>query len=190
MNRAAAFWTGLAIAVIVPIAAAAFSPLLAWRSPIYIIAGFAGIVAMTALLLQPLLAERTLPNVHPMTHRRLHRIVGFGLVAAIVVHVAGLWITSPPDVVDALLFRSPTPFSVWGVIAMWGLFATAALASFKRRLGLRTWRTIHKTLAVIIVFGTVLHAYLIEGTMEPISKIVLCGLLIVATGRVIFKRNL
>ena len=28
---------------------------------------------------------------------------------------------SPPDVIDALTFASPTPFSVWGVIAMWAV---------------------------------------------------------------------
>jgi predicted ferric reductase len=187
MNRTAAIWIGLLIAVTVPITAAAFSPLLAWRSPIYIAAGFAGIAAIAALFLQPIFAERALPGIHPMTHRRLHRTVGLGLVVAIIVHVGGLWITSPPDVVDALLFRSPTPFSVWGVIAMWGLFATALLASFKRRIRLQTWRNIHKTLAVIIILGTALHAFLIEGTMEPVSKTALCVLLLIATGRIIFK---
>ena len=64
------------------------------------------------------------------------------LVVAVVIHVAALWITSPPDVVDALLFASPTPFSAWGVIAMWAVFAAALLAALRRRLRLRprTWR--------------------------------------------------
>ena len=33
------------------------------------------------------------------------------MAVAVVIHVAGLWITSPPDMIDALLFTSPTPFS-------------------------------------------------------------------------------
>ena len=105
------------------------------------------------------------------------------LVAAVIVHVAGLWITSPPDVIDALLFRSPTPFSVWGVIAMWSIFVVAVLAASRRRLRLspRTWRITHSIMAVVIVVGTVIHALLIEGTMETISKAALCALVGAAT---------
>jgi len=99
------------------------------------------------------------------------------------VHVAGLWITSPPDVIDALLFRSPTPFSAWGVIAMWAVFATALLAALRRPLRIRPrwWRAGHLSLAVVIVGGVVAHALLIEGTMESVSKVVLCGLVVAAT---------
>ena len=68
----------------------------------------------------------------------------------VVVHVGGLWITSPPDMIDALLFTSPTPFSPFGVIAMWAIFAVAVLAAFRRRLGLRTWRIAHMSLAAAI----------------------------------------
>ena len=78
----------------------------------------------------------------------------------------------PPDVVDALPFTSPTPFSVWGVIAMWAIFAAALLAGLRRRLRLppRAWRQGHTALAAVIVLGTVVHAMLIEGTMETVSK--------------------
>lgn len=101
----------------------------------------------------------------------------------VVIHVAGLWITSPPDMIDALLLRSPTPFSIWGVIAMWALFATAILAALRKRLRLppRRWRITHTLLAAVIVPGTVIHALLIQGTMQPISKAVLCLLVLAAT---------
>ena len=104
-------WTALGAAIAVPIAAAATSPLLAWRDPVYIAAGFAGIVAMASLLLQPLLVGGYLPGLPAPRGRRVHRAIGGILVAAVALHVAGLWVTSPPDVVDVLLFRSPTPFS-------------------------------------------------------------------------------
>ena len=109
--------------------------------------------------------------------RRVHRFVGGILVAAVVIHVAGLWITSPPDVVDALVFASPTPFSAWGVIAMWAVFAAALLAALRRRLRLRPrmWRFAHTALAAVVVVGSIVHALLIEGTMETVSKAVLCG---------------
>jgi predicted ferric reductase len=180
-------WSALAVAVAVPLAAAAASPLLAWRDPVYIAAGLAGVVAMVLLLIQPLLAGALLPGLPAQRGRRLHGWVGGALVAAVVVHVAGLWITSPPDVVDALLFASPTPFSAWGVIAMWAIFAAALLASVRRLLRLRpqVWRRAHTALAAVTVAGSVTHALLIEGTMEILSKIALSALVIAATAKVV-----
>ena len=175
-------WAVLAIVIAVPIAAAATSPLHAWRSPVYIAAGFAGIIAMIFLLLQPLLIGGYLPGLSGLRGRRVHRIIGGALVMAVTLHVVGLWITSPPDVVDALLFASPTPFSDWGVIAMWAVIATAALAMLRRRLRLRprTWRLCHTALAAVIVLCSVVHALLIEGTMETMSKVALCTLVVLA----------
>lgn len=178
-------WAALAAAICVPIALAATSPQLAWRDAIYIAAGFAGIVALGVLLVQPLLIGGHLPGVRAYRARRVHRWVGGLLVAAIVVHVGGLWITSPPDMADALLFRSPTPFSPFGVIAMWAIFAVALLAAIRRRLGLRTWRIAHMSLAVLIVVTSAVHGLLIEGTMETMSKAALCALVIAATIKVI-----
>ena len=101
-------------------------------------------------------------------------------MAAVLIHVGGLWITSPPDMIDALLFASPTPFSPFGVIAMWAIFAVALLAALRRRLGLRprTWRIAHTLLAIVIVAGSVVHGILIEGTMETVSKAALCALVL------------
>ncbi len=176
-------WVALALAIGVPIAAAAASEQLAWRGPLYILAGFAGIVALGLMLVQPLLIGGYLPGFPAYRGRRAHHWIGGTLVAAIVIHVAGLWITSPPDMIDALTFSSPTPFSPFGVTAMWAIFAVALLAALRRRLGLRprTWRFIHMPLAIVIVAGSVIHCLLIEGTMETISKAALCALVLAAT---------
>lgn len=181
-TRKLIFWLLMAMVVAIPSVAAALSPLLQWRDPIYITAGFAGVVSMILLLLQPLLAGNLLPGIHAFHARRLHRGVGVLLLVLILVHVAGLWLTSPPDVIDALLFRSPTPFSAWGVIAMWALFASAALVALRRHLNWSppAWRLGHKALALIIVIGSVIHAMLIEGTMELLSKAMLCLLVLAA----------
>ncbi|MEJ8475246.1 ferric reductase-like transmembrane domain-containing protein [Roseibium algae] len=187
MRRRSFIWIALAVAIAVPLVAAAFSPLLAWRDPVYIAAGFAGIVALALLLAQPLLAGGHLPGLSALQGRRAHRWVGALLVAVVVIHVSGLWITSPPDVIDALLFSSPTQFSVWGVIAMWAVFASAVLAAFRRRLRLhpKTWRIAHTALAAVIVLGSVVHAVLIEGTMETMTKFALCALVVLVTVKVI-----
>lgn len=185
--RAALIWVALGLALAVPLALAATSPLLAWRDATYILAGFAGILGMCLLVLQPLLAAGDLPHVTTLRGRRVHRVVGGVLVAAVLVHVGGLWITSPPDVIDALTFASPTPFSVWGVVAMWAIFATALVALLRRRLGLRLWRRAHIGLGVVIALGTVVHALLITGTMETVSKIALSGLLLALAVRMVWR---
>jgi predicted ferric reductase len=181
MARALLIWGGLALALVLPLSFAATSEYLTWRDPVYITAGLAGVVALCLVLVQPLLAGGWLPGLHLIRSRRIHRTVGTVLVVAVVVHVAGLGITSPPDILDALLLRSPTPFSLWGVAAVWALFAAVLLIAFRRRLSPRAWRIGHTSLVSIVAFGAVVHAMLVEGTMETVSKAVLCGLTIAAT---------
>jgi predicted ferric reductase len=182
--RVALIWVALAAAIGVPLAAAAMSPQLAWRNAVYILAGFAGILGLGFMLVQPLLIGGYLPGLPGRIGRRVHHWIGAALVVAVVIHVGGLWITSPPDMIDALLFSSPTPFSPFGVIAMWAIFAVALLATFRRRLRLRTWRIAHTLLAIVIVVGSAVHAILIEGTMETVSKAALCALVLAATVKV------
>ncbi|QOG21379.1 MULTISPECIES: ferric reductase-like transmembrane domain-containing protein [Bradyrhizobium] len=183
LARVILIWVALALVIGVPIAAAATSEQLAWRGPVYILAGFAGIVALALVLVQPLLIGGYLPGFSAYRGRRAHHWIGGALALAIVIHVAGLWVTSPPDMIDALTYTSPTPFSPFGVTAMWAIFAVALLALLRRRLGLRprTWRFVHMPLAVVIVAGSVAHCLLIEGTMETISKAALCALVLAAT---------
>ena len=184
LARATLIWAILAAAICVPIAAAAVSPQLAWRGPVYILAGFAGMIALGVMLVQPLLIGGYLPGLPARLGRRVHHWTGGALVVAVVIHVAGLWISSPPDMIDALTFASPTPFSPFGVIAMWAIFTVALLAALRRRLGPRTWRIAHTLLAIVIVAGSVLHGILIEGTMETVSKAALCALVLAATIKV------
>jgi predicted ferric reductase len=184
--RAPLIWIALALAIGVPIAFAAGSEQLAWRGPVYILAGFAGIIALGLVLVQPLLIGGYLPGLSAYRGRRAHHWIGGALALAVVIHVAGLWITSPPDMIDALTYTSPTPFSPFGVTAMWAIFIVALLALLRRRLGLRlrTWRIVHIPLAIVIVAGSVAHCLLIEGTMETVSKVALCVLILVATVKV------
>jgi hypothetical protein len=190
--RRALIWSAILCLAVVPILIALASPLLAWRSPVYIGAGVAGSIALSLLFLQPLAAAGALPGLSAPKTRRLHRLIGIALVLAVVAHVAGLWITSPPDVIDALLFASPTPFSIWGVIAMWALFAAAGAAILRRRLRLKPigWRRVHSSFAILVALGTVAHALLIEGTMEPVSKALLCGAVLLATGASLIRLNM
>lgn len=160
--------------MVVPMTIAAQSPLLAYRDAPYILSGIAGIAALCLLLVQPLLAVGLPGWPRASSARRLHRAIGAILLVAILVHVAGLYVTSPPDTIDALTLASPTPFSIYGVTAMWALIAAAAILPARRRFGVRRWRRVHLALALWVAVGTVAHAMLIEGTMGTISKAVLC----------------
>jgi Ferric reductase like transmembrane component len=185
--KAALIWVTLIVAAATPMAIAATSPLLAWRDAIYIVAGFAGMVALALILFQPLLAAGYLPGLPARSGRRVHRWVGAGLVAMIAVHVIGLWMTSPPDAIDALLFMSPTPFSPWGVVAMWSVFGTALLAALRGPLRIRprVFRIGHTALAAVIAIGSVVHALLVDGAMGPVSKAAFCALVLAATAKVV-----
>lgn len=188
MARGALIWGALAVLIAMPLLFAAASPLLQWRAPIYIASGFAGIVGLALILVQPLLADGALPGLPARAGRLGHRVVGGGLVAAVAVHVGGLWITTPPDVIDALTFTAPTWFSVWGVLAMWGVLATACVALLRRRMPLRRFRALHLSLGLAVVAGTVAHTVLIDGTMEWFSKVALCTAVVGVAGVVLGPR--
>jgi predicted ferric reductase len=181
-------WGSVAAAMIAPVAIAAFSPYLESRNIPYIVGGFAGIVGLSLLLLQPLLPAGYLAGSEGPAGRRWHRWLGAAIVVAVALHVGGLYLASPEDTIDALLLVSPTPFSVYGVTAMWGVMATAILVLFRRRLRLRhsAWRLIHNGLAAVVVVATVIHALQIEGAMELGSKWMLCMAVMAATGVALF----
>lgn len=171
-----AIWTGLIVALVAPITISATSPFLAGRSLAYIIASFAGIVCLGFFLLQPLLAQGLLPGLRMPQRRKLHRWIGSGIVIAVLLHIGGLYVTSPPDALDALFLASPTSFSVYGVIALWGVVLTGILALLRSRIRLRyaTWRGVHTVVVLVVVTATVIHALQIEGLMGEWSKLALC----------------
>jgi predicted ferric reductase len=178
--RAILIWCAIAGIISASLIVAAGSEYLQYRSPVYVAGGFAGVAALALLLLQPLLAAGLLPGLPMPAGRRIHRWAGGALLLATVVHVAGLWITSPPDMVDALTFAAPTAFSVFGVVAMWALIAAALLASIRknRRIRPQVWRFAHTMAASVVVSGSVAHAILIEGTMGTWSKAAMCAVAI------------
>ena len=171
---------------------AALNPLQVSRNPAYIIASIAGVLGLGLLLLQPLLAAGYLPGLPLVKMRRWHQWIGSCIVIAVALHIGGLYLTSAPDTIDALLLVSPTPFSVYGVTAMWGVVLTALLVAMRKHLGLKPslWRIFHNLLALMVVIATVVHALMIEGTMGQISKIVLCAAIIVATATAVVHLRL
>ena len=124
-------WGAVLALMVGPVIVAGFSPYLAWRDAAYILGGFAGIACLSLMLAQPLLAAGYLPGLSPAMAVRWHRRVGTLLGIGVAVHVGGLYLTSPMDTIDVLLLRAPTPFSVHGFLAMWGILATALLVALR-----------------------------------------------------------
>ncbi|QIE42128.1 ferric reductase [Rhodobacteraceae bacterium SC52] len=184
-QRSILIWLGLGLVIGLPIFVAAQSPLLEWRAPIYIAAGFAGIISMALMLIQPLLAGGYLPGLPPRTGRRVHAVTGAALVCAVLLHVGGLWVTSPPDVIDALAFRAPAAFSYLGVIAMWAVIGAACLAALRRKVAPKRWRLGHSICVTVAVLTGVGHAWLIDGTMGFMTKAMICALAVAATVKVL-----
>jgi hypothetical protein len=176
--------------MLVPILLAATSPYLPSRAPPYLVGGFAGIVALALLVIQPLLAAGSVPGLARATSRRWHLWVGGALAGCVALHVGGLYLTSPDDTLDALLLVSPTPFSVYGVLATAAVVATLLGLALRRRLGARLWAMLHTVLAVVIVAATVVHAVQIDGAMEAVSKWGLCAAALLATGATVVRLRL
>lgn len=188
--RTATIWAALAIIILAPLIIAAANPLHASRNAAYVVASLAGVAALGLLALQPILAYGHLPGIARLQQRRWHHWIGAFLVLCVALHVGGLYLTSPPDTLDALLLVSPTPFSVYGVAAMWGIMisATLALSRRKLRLNLGLWRAVHTALAIVVVCATVIHALQIEGAMGQWSKRGLCAAALISLSSVLYIR--
>lgn len=180
-------WLLVALVIFVPILVATQSSLLEWRQPIYVAAGFAGIIALALMLLQTLLVSGQL--LVGSKQRYAHAIVGGSIVSLIVVHIGGLWYVSPPDVVDVLLFRSPTPFGLWGMIATLAVIASSGLAIFRTRISLTRFRALHGASAVLVVLTTIAHTILIEGAMGQNTKVALCIMVVGALFWTLWRRR-
>src|ERR671910_1338186 len=94
-------WGSAAAVMIVPVAVAALSPSLASRNIPYIVGGFAGIVGLSLLFLQPLLPAGYLAGSEGPAGRRWHRWLGLAIVVAVALHVGGPYLGRPPRTIQA-----------------------------------------------------------------------------------------
>lgn len=182
-------WVLLFFVVAVPVLVAALSPLQKSREVIYVVGGLSGVVALTLLLVQPLLVIGYLNGVSLTRQRRWHLWSGALLVFSVALHISALYITSPDDITDALLLRSATPFSVYGVIGSWGVVLIVILVVLRARIKIpaKLWKAIHAIFAAIVVVASVVHALWIQGAMGTASKWVLCGTILIATGYAVHR---
>lgn len=182
-------WALIIFLVGVPVLVAVFSPLLDSREAIYRVGGLAGVAALALLLIQPLLAIGYFKTISRIRQRRMHLWTGALLVLAVFMHIYALYLTSPDDMMDALFLRSATPFSIYGFIGMMGIVLITILVTLRKKINIpfKWWKVLHATVGVLVVLASVVHALWIQGTMGTVSKWMLCGTILIATGFAVFK---
>ncbi|RDJ19698.1 ferric reductase [Bosea caraganae] len=190
-RRRTTAWIVVAAVAAVPVIAAAASPLQGGRELLWITGGMAGVVALSLLFVQPLLMAAAPPLLTARGGVRWHRWGGIAIVTMVGLHIGALYAYSPEDITDALLLVAPTPFSLYGVISLWCLVLTAALAATRRvlKLGYKPWRILHSGLAVALVGAGAIHAIQIEGAMEEYSKLAICIAALTATTAGVLEVN-
>ncbi|MGQ7847254.1 ferric reductase-like transmembrane domain-containing protein [Granulosicoccus sp. 3-233] len=176
-------WGAAVCMLVLPLTLAMLSPLQAGREFTYVTGALAGVLALSLLFVQPMLAAGFLPGLGTSRARRWHRRLGLVLLAAVALHILGLYLASPDDMRDALLLVAPTPFSLYGVVALVAVALTGLSAALRSRFRSRIhhWNRIHSALTVVVVTATLVHAWMIDGTMNGLSKMIACAVIAVAT---------
>ncbi len=148
-----------------PVALALTDRHLADASAALVLSTTAGALAVSALVLQPLLARRRIAR---------HQILGAVAFALVLVHVGALFAEAPDDAWFALSPDGPTRARM-ALIATIALFGAVALGVLRTRLplGAGTWRVLHAYLAVVVIALGIGHAVLTDGALDDAGTTVL-----------------
>ena len=128
----------------------------------------AGALAVSALVLQPLLAGRG--------RIALHQVLGAVALGLVVIHVGALFILAPDDALFAMSPDGPTRARM-ALLATIALVAVVLLGVLRRRLPLdgATWRILHAFLAVLVILLGFGHALLTDGALDGAGTVVLAA---------------
>jgi len=165
-DRSALAFGAAAVAVAtVPVALALTDRHLADASAALVLSTTAGALAVSALVLQPLLARRRIAR---------HQILGAVAFALVLVHVGALFVEAPDDAWFALSPDGPTRARM-ALIASIALFGVVALGALRSRLplGAGTWRVLHAYLAVVVIALGIGHAVLTDGALDDAGTTIL-----------------
>lgn len=168
-HRALAFWVAAGTVATVPVALALTDRHLAGASVALVLSTAAGALAVSALVLQPLLAWRG--------RITRHQILGTVALALVLVHIGALFIESPADARFALSPDGPTRARM-ALIATIALLGAVALGALRNRLplGAATWRVLHAYLALLVILLGIGHAMLTDGALDGAGTALLVAL--------------
>ena len=138
-----------------------------------VISTAAAALAVSALVLQPLLAGAG--------RLRWHRVLGAVALGLVLVHLGGLFVVGAEDTLFALSLDGPTRGRM-ATLATAALIAVVALGVLRARLPMAgaTWRILHGFLAALVIglgFG---HAVLTDGALDGIGTPLLLAFATVA----------
>ena len=167
--RTVALGAATVAVIAVPVTLALTDRHLADASAALVLSTAAGGLAVSALVLQPLLARG----------RRIarHQILGTVAFVLVLVHVGALFAESPGDAWFALSPDGPTRARM-ALIATIALFGAVALGALRSRLSLGggTWRVLHAYLAAVVIALGIGHAVLTDGALDDAGTTVLIAL--------------
>ena len=178
---------GLAAVGVLPLALALTDAHLAPGPPALVISTAAGALAVSALVLQPLLVARMRPSAGVLAGRqvRWHRLLGALVLALVLLHVGALFVLEVDDTLFAMSPDGPTRARM-ALIATIALFGVVALGVMRGRLPLAdsSWRILHAYLAVLVIVLGVGHAVLTDGALDGAGTPLLVGLGLLALAAV------
>ncbi len=139
----------------------------------------AGALAVSALVLQPLLAGRG--------RIAVHQVLGAVALALVLVHVGALFVLAPDDALFAMSPDGPTRARM-ALLATIALVAVVLLGVLRPRLPLdgATWRILHGFLAGLVILLGFGHALLTDGALDGAGTVVLAGLGALALAAIAF----
>ena len=124
-----------------------------------VISTVTGALAVSALVLQPLLAAHG--------RLRVHQVLGVIALALVLAHVGALLILAPDDALFAMSPDGPTRARM-ALMATIALVAVVLLGLLRRRLPLdgATWRILHGFLATLVIVLGFGHAVITDGALD------------------------
>jgi len=165
-RQAIAFGAAAVAVTAVPVALALTDRHLADASAALVLSTTAGALAVSALVLQPLLARGGRISGH--------QVLGAVAFALVLVHVGALFAEAPDDAWFAMSPDGPRRARM-ALIAAIALFGVVALGVLRNRLplGAGTWRVLHAYLAVVVIALGFGHAILTDGALDDAGTAVL-----------------
>ena len=164
--RALALGAAAVAIVAAPVALALTDRHLTGASAALLLSTTAGALAVSALVVQPLLARGG--------RITRHKVLGSVAFALVLVHVGALFAEAPDDAWFAMSPDGPTRARM-ALIATVALFGVVALGVLRDRLplGTATWRVLHAYLAAVVLALGIGHAVLTDGALDDAGTAVL-----------------
>jgi predicted ferric reductase len=156
----------------VPVALALSDPYLRPQPVALVVSTAAGALAVSVLVLQPLLAARATGR----RRLRAHQSLGAVTLGLVLLHVGALFAVEVEHTLFSMSPDGPTRARM-ALIALLALVAIAALGALRTRLPMAraTWRILHAYLAVVALVPGVGHAVLTDGALDGAGTPLLIG---------------